>query len=521
MNTSIYKSQLKKSFLIKSLALFSLLAFVAVPGLASAVTYGTPITINNPAPATYYDQFGPSLFGNSLSMDGNMFVVSAPHQADSVTYNAGFAYLYDATTGDILHVFSDPTPHHDGNFASSISISNDKVLISDQKDSVAHLFDATTGALLRTFKKPQSSSVGNAFGGPVYLSGDKVLIGDTGHTVSGYNSAGAAYLFDATTGALLRTFENPIPWAYEYDHFGISLYVSGDKVLIGVPYKNFSGHDAGSAYLFDATTGALLQIFWNPTPSSYDYFGKSVFISGDKIWISAPGDDTAAINAGSVYIYDASTGVLLQTLSGPPISNFGESMSVSDDKVLISGKPGIAALYSATTSALLQTFNDPTSSENGGFAHSISMSGDKILISEPWTNTEAVGIGSVYLYLPLPDTDGDGIADSADNCPADANADQIDTDGDGQGNPCDFTPNGDTDGDGVDNLADNCPGVYNPGQEDNDGDGIGNVCDPTPDGDPDPNPTSIDQCKQLGWIDFAFRNQGQCVAFVNTGHDGR
>jgi hypothetical protein len=42
------------------------------------------------------------------------------------------------------------------------------------------------------------------------------------------------------------------------------------------------------------------------------------------------------------------------------------------------------------------------------------------------------------------DTDGDGIADTVDNCPVTANANQKDTDGDGQGDTCD-----DSDGDGI------------------------------------------------------------------------
>merc|ERR1712000_396139 len=41
-----------------------------------------------------------------------------------------------------------------------------------------------------------------------------------------------------------------------------------------------------------------------------------------------------------------------------------------------------------------------------------------------------------------PDTDNDGIADSADNCPNDINADQADNDNVGIGNVCDSTPNG-------------------------------------------------------------------------------
>jgi hypothetical protein len=32
-----------------------------------------------------------------------------------------------------------------------------------------------------------------------------------------------------------------------------------------------------------------------------------------------------------------------------------------------------------------------------------------------------------------------------------------------------------------------------------------------------PFPTSKDQCKKDGWRAFGFKNQGQCIKFVNTG----
>ena len=58
------------------------------------------------------------------------------------------------------------------------------------------------------------------------------------------------------------------------------------------------------------------------------------------------------------------------------------------------------------------------------------------------------------------DTDDDGVRDDIDNCPNDANADQLDTDGDGVGTACD-----------------NCPDDVNADQVDTDGDGVGDVCD--------------------------------------------
>ena len=35
------------------------------------------------------------------------------------------------------------------------------------------------------------------------------------------------------------------------------------------------------------------------------------------------------------------------------------------------------------------------------------------------------------------------------------------------------------------------------------------------------NPTTKDDCRNGGWERFGFRNQGQCIRFVNTGQDSR
>jgi hypothetical protein len=35
---------------------------------------------------------------------------------------------------------------------------------------------------------------------------------------------------------------------------------------------------------------------------------------------------------------------------------------------------------------------------------------------------------------------------------------------------------------------------------------------------PPPLPTSKEQCRKGGYAAFGFANQGQCIAFVNTGH---
>lgn len=38
---------------------------------------------------------------------------------------------------------------------------------------------------------------------------------------------------------------------------------------------------------------------------------------------------------------------------------------------------------------------------------------------------------------------------------------------------------------------------------------------------PPDDPTDKDECKNGGWEAFGFKNQGQCVRFVETGKDSR
>jgi hypothetical protein len=74
----------------------------------------------------------------------------------------------------------------------------------------------------------------------------------------------------------------------------------------------------------------------------------------------------------------------------------------------------------------------------------------------------------------------------------------------------------DTDGDGLNDAVDNCPLTFNPDQADFDLDGIGDACD----SQTGP-PQNIEQCKNGDWMRFnsprSFRNQGDCIQFVNTG----
>ncbi|RLE22723.1 MAG: hypothetical protein DRJ50_07210, partial [Actinobacteria bacterium] len=129
-----------------------------------------------------------------------------------------------------------------------------------------------------------------------------------------------------------------------------------------------------------------------------------------------------------------------------------------------------------------------------------------------------IAVGSVdgLLYVldtddPVQDCDEDTIADVDDNCPYDANEDQINSDTDGHGDVCDNCPDddnddqADADGDGKGDTCDNCGSVVNAGQENSDVDSLGDACDNCPqdanegqaDGDLDDAGDTCDNCVSL------------------------
>jgi hypothetical protein len=301
-------------------------------------------TIDNPFP-TSVNQFGDK-FGWSVDLSGSTALISARTDDPGGVRDAGAAYLFDITTGDLLQTFTDPSPRETEEFGWSVSQSSSLAVVGSSADGPggtgpgsAHVYDLMSGNLDITLSHPNPST-GGGFGLSVAIADTSVLVGAPFDDVVGTNS-GRAYLFDPLTGSLLQTFNNPN--ASFSDTFGRAVAMDANHVLIAAPLDDLATTDGGTVYLFDATTGELLHTFISPNPSVGDKFGgvegRAVAISGGIIAIGAQFDDTAAADAGAVYLFDAITGDLLQTIINPDAvaagDFFGWSVSLSDQILVV------------------------------------------------------------------------------------------------------------------------------------------------------------------------------------------
>jgi hypothetical protein len=127
-----------------------------------------------------------------------------------------------------------------------------------------------------------------------------------------------------------------------YDYFGGSVAISGNRALIGVYGDDDNGSNSGSAYVFNFD-GSTWQEEAKLLPSdgaSHEKFGISAAISGDTLVVGAYTDDDNGVSSGSAYIYrfDGSTWqeeAKLLASDGASYDVFGYSVAIDGDLVLV------------------------------------------------------------------------------------------------------------------------------------------------------------------------------------------
>ena len=175
----------------------------------------------------------------------------------------------------------------------------------------------TTGALVSTLNNPNAngdagySSAGDQFATSVSISGNYAIVGALGEDIGGTDS-GTAYVYNTTNGlwtdtSLLHTLFNPAP--SNYDEFGDDVSISGNYAIVSAPFDSTVGSVSGTVYIFDVTTGTLLKTINDPNDfgtATYDRFGWSVGISGNYVIVGAMSEDDAGDNdSGKAYIFKA------------------------------------------------------------------------------------------------------------------------------------------------------------------------------------------------------------------------
>lgn len=358
-------------------------------------------------------------FGTSVSLFGDRALIGAPNDRNGNSSHSGSAYIFDWVEGKwILTVKLLPTFTLEvSGFGSSVSLSQNRALIGAwENDSnnvgAAFIYDLNKGVWSNSISFGQFGNTG--FGSSVSLENNLAIIGAKLDDENGENS-GAAYIseFDSLNWSPLQKM-TPID-AREGDNFGQSISLSGFRVLIGAPLDDENGIDAGAAYVFQVGNGVPGQLdkLISSSFSTGDRFGTSVSLDGNQALIGANGDDDNGTDAGSAYLFNYDTFNnawfevdKLYAVGAAAGDLFGTSVSLSGNRALISAifdddngnNSGSAYLFDLNGLTQIDKFNANDAASTDFFGISVSLSGDRYLIGASLHDDNGSNSGAAYIF---------------------------------------------------------------------------------------------------------------------------
>ena len=183
------------------------------------------------------------------------------------------------------------------------------------------------------------------FGSSIAVSGNTVVVGAPQHTVGSNSTQGAAYVFVQSGGTWSEQAELTASDGSAFDEFGSSVAVNGSTVVVGAGWRTVgSNNSQGAAYVFVESGGTWSQQaeLTAPDGGAYNYFGRSVALSGSTIVVGAPGYPTTGSNVaqGAAYVFTQSgtnwsQQAKLTASDGVAYDEFGFSVAVSGSSALL------------------------------------------------------------------------------------------------------------------------------------------------------------------------------------------
>ena len=389
--------------------------------LSSASPTVPAFVLQNPNPGAN------DTFGWSVAIEGDRVVVGVP-DGDSGVLDAGRTYIYDlASATPTVPVYQLENPNPGGlNFGVSVAVSGARVVVGAAPDEgsgddcrayVYNLSSPTPDTPVVTLSDP-SPATNDYFGLVVSISGSTVVVAAPQDDTGAQNS-GICYVYDVASGTPsqpVTTIPNPTPALN--DTFGSAVALSGSRLAVGVYLDDQGATDSGRVYVFDLSSGtpALPTLtIDNPGPSSNDFFGRSVALSGSRLATGAHGDNTAANDAGSAYVYELASGtptVPARSITTPSPSSdeeFGTSVAITGSMVVVGayhddkGATNAGSVYvydflSGTPNDPVLTLDNPAPSTNDYFGASVAAAGNLIVVGAFQDDSGNTNTGTVYVY---------------------------------------------------------------------------------------------------------------------------
>lgn len=208
-----------------------------------------------------------------------------------------------------------------GTFGSSVAMDGDTVVVG--APHMTGLAGIPDGGRVFVFARNQMSpdhwglvatlysssvEVGHHFGSSVAISGDTIVVGTPGAN----DDSGQAEVFERNRDGADGWGRTATLTIQDSRHAGWSVDIDGHTIVVGAPDSDFVGAAAGAAAVFKTNEVAgwdLIKEILPPDASPEgDRFGWAVAISHDRVAVGAPFDDDNGLDSGSVSLFERNHG---------------------------------------------------------------------------------------------------------------------------------------------------------------------------------------------------------------------
>ena len=258
------------------------------------------------------------------------------------------------------------------------------------------------------------SSLNGFFGWSTDIDGDTAVVGTLNQeAVYVYNRVGSTW-----TQVQKITSVN----AVNFDDFGFSLSLDGQRLLIGSPEKRSSNNffDVGTAYIFELVGGQWVETHQFLAPVSRgggsnqfgEDFGYSVSLEGNRAVIGAPNTNnqgnTGNTPSGSVYAYEydgtqwSQIGHLFAS-DTTARNHFGWDVKLSGDRIYVGAPRGTGAVYEYIYDGLNWLESQkitPLDPPTFGFGNNLDVDSNVLIIGASLDASVATRAGAAFVLEP-------------------------------------------------------------------------------------------------------------------------
>lgn len=200
--------------------------------------------------------------------------------------------------------------------------------------------------------------------------------------------------------------------ARPFSYFGHAVALDGDTAVVGAPYDDGEGTDAGAAYVFRRGGDGWRQVARLTAPEAWDFdrFGFSVAVRRGTVAVGADRRDRGKVlDCGAVYVFrERNGGWGLESVLQPEDLGSKDGLGISvamDGDTIVAGAPG----QNGSGAAYVFSFDGrgwkkrakltvPSASGYAGFGHAVALSGDAALVGAPTIDEPAVLSGAAYVF---------------------------------------------------------------------------------------------------------------------------